>query len=352
MPARGGRILVACSSPGLARAASWPRLRRDRSAVSATRFPLRLVADMRRRLVLSPVVAAHAPRRASSRLLGALGLRLRLSRRLPAGRGGGAGGGSPYAAPADLGRARTSTRRSSRSARAAHVRSPTTSPPSSSFLASLAALIGALALVGVRDVRCYAAVCHLGAGVERARDGATCRAAARAWRWRSSGGFATRLWRPAAALGVAVSVKLFLWPLLVWALARRAGPTGAVGPRVGGDADACARGRSIGSPASVVPRAALRDRTSARSYSLIADVAAALGFGPWSDAWRCSLSAEALLVAVARVGAPGRRDRLVHAARSVAALALSPVVWLHYLVLLAVPLAIAARASPRSGCCR
>ncbi len=88
------------------------------------------------------------------------------------------------------------------------------------FLAAVAALLGAVALVGVRDVRCYAAVL-LWAPTWNALDTLNVSAAlalgvALVWRFRST------LWPLAATLGAMVSVKLFLWPLLVWvALVRR-----------------------------------------------------------------------------------------------------------------------------------
>ena len=82
------------------------------------------------------------------------------------------------------------------------------------FLASVAALLGAVALVGVRDVRCYAAVL-LWAPTWNSLDtlnvsSALALGVALLWRFRST------LWPLGATLGVMVSVKLFLWPMLVW----------------------------------------------------------------------------------------------------------------------------------------
>ena len=82
------------------------------------------------------------------------------------------------------------------------------------FVASVAALLGAVALVGVRDVRCYAAVL-LWAPTWNSLDtlnvsSALALGVALLWRFRST------LWPLGATLGVMVSVKLFLWPMLVW----------------------------------------------------------------------------------------------------------------------------------------
>ena len=107
----------------------------------------------------------------------------------------------------------TCTRRSSRS------RAPLTALPVDvaagiAGLASLAAILAALAVVGVRDWRCYAAVL-VWAPAWNAIDTANVSAGlallvAVIWRYRAT------LWPLVAALGLAVSLKLFLWPLLLW----------------------------------------------------------------------------------------------------------------------------------------
>jgi Glycosyltransferase family 87/Dolichyl-phosphate-mannose-protein mannosyltransferase len=212
-------------------------------------------------------------------------------------------------------------------------------------LLSLAAIAGALWLLGVRDWRCYAL-----AGVFRftlsAVDLGTVApflllAGAAAWRWRD------RVLQPAAAVGVGIALKLFLWPLVVWlALTRRL------------------RAAAIGVGAAVVfvlvPWAALgfkglggyagllrhlsRDEASS-SYSIVAlSVRAHL---PQSVGVVLSLLvAAALLAAAAWVGRTGRasfadRELAVLTLALAAALAASPIVWIHYFLLLLVPLALA-----------
>jgi len=86
-------------------------------------------------------------------------------------------------------------------------------------LVSAGLLVATLAVLGVRDVRCYAA-CFIWAPTWQELDMAGVTAAlafalALTWRYRRSVG------PSAIALGIAVSAKLFLWPVLVWTLAMR-----------------------------------------------------------------------------------------------------------------------------------
>ena len=204
------------------------------------------------------------------------------------------------------------------------------------FLASLAAVIGALALVGLRDVRCYAAVV-IWAPTWNALEMANVSAAlalvlALVWRYR------TETWRPAAALGLALSVKLILWPMLLWLWATRRS-------RTAGLALAAAATFVLASWA-IVGFAGLRSFPGrlgeidfAQSYSLVG-MSAALGFDPWVGRLMMAVFGGALLIAVALTARRG--DEIgSFACATVAAFVFTPVVWLHYLVLLAVPLAIA-----------
>ena len=84
----------------------------------------------------------------------------------------------------------------------------------------LLALLGlTLRIVGVRDVRCYAAAVLWVPSVSALLLGNVsiplAFAAAVAWRYRDT------VRRPAWALGLAVSAKLLMWPLLVWTAATR-----------------------------------------------------------------------------------------------------------------------------------
>ena len=83
------------------------------------------------------------------------------------------------------------------------------------LLVAVGSVLGALAVVGVRDVRCYAAVVIWAPGwnaFEMANVTAVLAlAVALVWRYRDSA------WPSAGALGASLVLKLFLWPLLVWA---------------------------------------------------------------------------------------------------------------------------------------
>ena len=86
-------------------------------------------------------------------------------------------------------------------------------------VASLAALMGALYLVGVRDLRCYAVV-PIWASAWNALEMANVSALlalllALAWRFRAT------VWPLGAALGAMVALKLVMSPLLLWAVASR-----------------------------------------------------------------------------------------------------------------------------------
>jgi hypothetical protein len=204
------------------------------------------------------------------------------------------------------------------------------------FCASVAGLLGALAVVGVRDVRCYAAVL-LWAPTWNALDtlnvsSALALGVALLWRFR------TTLWPLAATLGAMVSVKLFLWPLVVWvALTRRLVPAAV--------AVALALGLVLASWA-VIGFAGLADypdllsRVGEQESYSIAGMADALGAGAGAGRALAGVVGIALLVlAVHR----GRRKDSVSALTFavLACLALSPVVWLHYLTLLIAPLGLA-----------
>ena len=204
------------------------------------------------------------------------------------------------------------------------------------FVASFAAVMGALALVGVRDLRCYAAVVIWAPGwnaFEMANaTAAMTLLAALAWRYRD------HAWPAAGALGLALSVKLFLWPLVVWNAATHRVRTAAL---------------TVGVAASVLVTSwavigfegfssypdQLREGGFSNSYSF-AGMASSLGLDPLAGRLAMVLVGGALLVAVGYLGQRGD-DVQSFACAIVAALALSPVVWLHYPVLLAVPLGIA-----------
>ena len=207
------------------------------------------------------------------------------------------------------------------------------------FALSLGALVGALAIVGVEDVRCYAALL-LWAPAWNALEMANLSAAlvlalAVAWRFRDDVGL------PAAALGLAISAKLLLWPMLVWTLGTRRVRTTALAV-AGGAILTLAAWAALGfaditSYPSLLRR--LSEIEATESYSL-AGVADALGLGRVVGRVLMLVAGGGLLAACVWLGRRGD-DRRAFTCAIAAALALAPVVWQHYLVLLVVPLALA-----------
>ncbi len=219
------------------------------------------------------------------------------------------------------------------------------------MIASLAAIAGALWLLGVRDWRCYA-LAYIFEFTRSAVDLGTVApflllAVAVAWRWRD------RLAVTGPAVGAAVALKLFLWPLAIWlALTRRIRAAGA------------AIGFALAF--SLIPWAAiafagiagypsllrhLSDDEATSSYSVVA--LAVRAHLPRAAGVALSLLAAAvLLMAAAWVARDERRtsrerDGGALTLTLAAALAASPIVWVHYFLFLLVPLALARpRLSP------
>jgi Glycosyltransferase family 87/Dolichyl-phosphate-mannose-protein mannosyltransferase len=209
---------------------------------------------------------------------------------------------------------------------------------------SLAAVGAALWLLGVRDWRCYclAAVYPMtrSAVVLGTVGPLLLLAVAVAWRWRD------RVLVPAAATGAAIALKLFLWPLLLWlALTRRL--EAAVAAAALALALVFVPWLAIGADGLVDYPDLLRklsDQEATASYSVQAlGVRAHL---PETAATIVSLLVAAALLAAATYAARDARrtprDRDVAALTLVlaAALAVSPIVWIHYFLLLLVPIAL------------
>jgi hypothetical protein len=211
-------------------------------------------------------------------------------------------------------------------------------------LLSLAAVALALWLLELRDWRCYALVAVF-LFTRSSIDLGTIEpplllAVAAAWRWRE------RLLQPAAAVGVAIVLKLFLWPLAIWlALMRRiraAALAVAFAVALAAVSWAAIGFAGVGDYPDVLRR--LADHESTSSYSVVAlGVRAHL---PLLAARTLSvLVALALLAAAAWVArderrTPRDRDAATLTLTLAAALAASPIVWVHYFLLLLVPLAL------------
>jgi hypothetical protein len=199
----------------------------------------------------------------------------------------------------------------------------------------LAALFAALALVGVRDIRCYAVVPIWGAGwnaLEMANVSAfLALGLALVWRYRST------LWPLSLALAGLVTVKLFLWPVLVWALATKRIRATVLAVAVG-VVVTLVSWAAIGFAGLSSYPAILRLIADQKSYS-IDGMSRSLGMGHTAATLATVVLGGAVIVACAL--AAGRGDeRRAFVLAVAAALALSPVVWLHYLVLLVVPLGL------------
>ena len=215
----------------------------------------------------------------------------------------------------------------------------------------IAATVGGLALLDVRDWRCYPVALLCPFTLEAFEYGAVgpllFLLVAVLWRYRDRAGAA------AASTGVAVVLKLFLWPLLVWLAATRrlatAGVAAALAAALALLSWAVIGFRGIGDYPRLLRR--LVDVEAENSYSLFA-VLRTLGV-PELLAQGLVIAAGVLLLVAAwrAAGAPwlgaGERDRRSLTLVLAAALVMTPILWLHYLVLLVVPIALARpRLSP------
>jgi alpha-1,2-mannosyltransferase len=203
----------------------------------------------------------------------------------------------------------------------------------------LLAILGlTLKILGVHDVRCYAAALLWVPSVSAVLLGnlsiPLAFAVAVAWRYRNS------VWPPAWALGLAVSAKLLLWPMLVWTIATRRLATTAwaviIGVGVALVAWAAIGFDGLTGYPDLLQR--LSDIQSDRSYSIVG-MAAAAGVGGGVGKGLTLASGVALLAGCVLLARRGDDERSFTCA-VVATLVLSPIVWLHYLVVLVVPMAI------------
>jgi hypothetical protein len=202
----------------------------------------------------------------------------------------------------------------------------------------IAALAAAIWVLGVRDWRCYGMLLWWAPVFDGSRNVsisvALPLAVACAWRWRHS------VAASAAALGHGIALKLFLAPLLLWPLVLRR-------PRI------AAAGALVASLLVLVPWALLgfadltrypdlmRTLTAREDEISITPAAVAMSVGaPTHIARALSVLIGVLLLIVAIVVGRRGRDAQAFTLCLFAALALSPIVWVHYFALIAVPLAI------------
>ena len=204
----------------------------------------------------------------------------------------------------------------------------------------VACTLGALRILGVRDWRVYAvaltSVPVLSAVYLGTLTPVLLLLAAVVWRWRD------RRLVAGSALGLAICLKLFLWPLAVWLVATRRYAAAAIAVVLATAATFVAWAAigfaGLAEYPDLVRR--LTDVVADRGYSLVAfGVELGLPVGVAEALpWVVGLGMlAAVFVAVRR----GRSEELSYSLAVVAAIALTPIVWHHYFALLVVPLAFA-----------
>jgi Glycosyltransferase family 87 len=210
----------------------------------------------------------------------------------------------------------------------------------------VAAMFFTLRILGVRDFGCYAVCLFWAATLQAIALGTVgpllALLLAVAWRYRDR--------RLVAALAVAgaVCLKVFLWPLLVWLLATRRPATSFLSAVIGAGA-ALAGWAAIGF-AGLASYPSLLSKLSsveeARAFSLAA-LNHSLGLPEAVGRGAMIVAGAACLVAIATLARRADGDRRAFAMAVAASLLLSPIVWLHYFCLLAVPIAITSRRMSR-----
>ena len=196
-------------------------------------------------------------------------------------------------------------------------------------LAGLACFAGALWVVGVRDWRVYGASALWAPVAGEMRTAhlslVLCLLVAVAWRARH-GRFA-----PGVALGLGISLKFLIWPLLLWFAARRNWVAAALGA-----------GLAAASLLLLLPTVGILEYV--RLLRRLGEAFDQDSFSPYGlllqlDAPEAAarVASVALAVAVLAVAWQRRSFTLFVAM----ALLLSPIVWLDYYALLAIPLAVA-----------
>ncbi len=206
-------------------------------------------------------------------------------------------------------------------------------------LISIAAMGAGIRLLGVRDWRCFALVaCSwpflyglylgaigpflvLGAGI--------------AWRWRE------RLWPPALAIAATVAAKIFPWTLGVWLLVTRRYRALAVSVAVGAvitfGAWAVIGFDGLSQYPQMLSNMSFLQEGRADSIVTVLRVAGVSS----GTANICAIIAALAILGLAwRLSYGDEGDRRAFGLAVLAALASTPIVWDHYMVLLFVPIAL------------
>ncbi len=210
-------------------------------------------------------------------------------------------------------------------------------------LASVAAMLGGIWLLGVRDRRCLSLVVIswpflygvylgaigpflvLGAGV--------------AWRWRD------RIWPPALGIATIVAIKIFPWTLAVWLLITRRSRAFAASV-IAGLVLTAGAWMAIGWHGLAQYPQMLSDMSTlqeGRAQSLVNALVVA-GISPAAASGAAIVLALGILAIAWRLAGGQDGDRSAFGLAIIAALTGTPIVWSHYMVLLFIPVAL---ASPR-----
>jgi hypothetical protein len=210
----------------------------------------------------------------------------------------------------------------------------------------LAAVIGGLWLLGVRDWRCIPVTlvaCPVYAGVLLGNlSPLLLLGAAVIWRWRD------RMLPPAAAFAAVIVGKLFLWPIGVWMLAARRGRALGLGVALAIVGLLAAWAAIDFAGFTEYPRMLMdiAEIGGGRGCSLVA-LLTSIGIQPPYARLVALTAALSLLVVACRLMRLPGGDRNAFGLTVIAALTACPVVWSHYLVLLYVPIALLSpRLSP------
>jgi hypothetical protein len=208
----------------------------------------------------------------------------------------------------------------------------------------VATFVGTLAVLGVRDWRCYG-LAFLWPPVTDAVSSGNVTiflglAAALAWRFRD------RSRGVGASVGISIAAKVLLWPLVIWlAATRRVAATAwsvAIALVALFVSWAAVGFRGLTEYPELVQR--LTERLDERGYTLYAlGLEGGLSSGVSRALWLAL--AVALVAATVEMGRRGD-DRRAYVLALTTAIAVSPIVWLHYFALL---LVIVAVVQPRLG---
>jgi alpha-1,2-mannosyltransferase len=204
----------------------------------------------------------------------------------------------------------------------------------------IACVVGALALLDIRDWRCYPVALLYPPTLENVEYGAVgpvlVLLIALAWRYR------VRVWPVAAVLGTAIALKLFVWPLLVWLAATRRWAA-ALGAALVAAVLALGSWAAIGFDGIADYPDLLRrlaDVEAGNSYSAYA-ILVTLGLPSGLARLAVAVGAAGLLALAWRAARDADGDRRALTLALAAGFVLTPILWLHYLVLLVVPIALA-----------